>query len=86
MQQVCRHNRDLNCLKLMPLGYDSYGSAFDLYTKIGDGLYSRGTLRIMYQSPKVDKSSRLNCIDWYVTEKRGHCDDGENTVGEKDDN
>ena len=54
--------------KIDALGYDSYGSVFDLYTKIGDGLYSRGTLRIMYQSPKVDKSSRLNCIDWYVTE------------------
>lgn len=51
------------------IGFHASNTYFNLYTKIGNGLYVKRTLGIMYQRVKVDESSRMDSIDWYMMDK-----------------
>ena len=51
------------------IGFHGSNTYFNLYTKIGNGLYAKRTLGIMYQRVKVDESSRMDSIDWYMMDK-----------------
>ena len=51
------------------IGFHGSNTYFNLYTKIGNGLYAKRTVGIMYQRVKVDESSRMDSIDWYMMDK-----------------